>query len=750
VTGTGEGIRERRLAFTRYASAKRPEPSSVEDIAWNDAVSLFLRRSTRKSKDGPGFSFVKLKPGSGRNNDNVEYLSAAVVDVDDGTPIAELMTALDGLEFVAMSSHNHRTSHPKYRIVLPLVRDVAPAEWPRVWAQVLQLVGSHGDKATKDVSRLYYLPSCPKEFEGEAFFRHNQGTWLDPDHIPAPSAQKRNDEMVSTSAKGTAPNMSGLLWRFSADAHAINARFIAGISVPPDPDLICFDGERTAQLKSLLGSWLAQGYTLEQIREIAHEWNRTKCVPPRDEWKVDSLCDNMWKKHERGQKVDLKQGADVNPVTSLGTPLAPIAGVAPIGSVIAPAVLCPLESASVGRWLDNRPPAPRWLLNNCLPMGKVGAIIAPGGTGKSQFALQLLLSVATGLPLCDAWTVGETGGVLGLFAEDDDEELHRRFVRSVEQTKKLGPDANFDAALRERAYIRSMIAENNLLTRADSAGDVRMTEYVQLLIATAAQIQSLKLIVIDPASRFRGGKENLAEDTTRFVEALEHVSKQTSATVLVLHHANKSSMNAEEQNQGASRGSSAFTDGVRWQMNLAGFNKSDAKHFGIPEEEKYRYLSASITKSNYAPPRGPVYLLRGNEGYLSRTELRVAAENAKEDLMLRVMAKICDEPDRYSVNSFGSIYAGTDKEFQVGDHAIRAAFDMAFARGYLDKGGKRNLLSVTDKGADVLAIHALSPKGSAVEVSGGRQAGSAPQIEVPDNYCSKNKELCPAVGTASA
>jgi RecA-family ATPase len=65
---------------------------------------------------------------------------------------------------------------------------------------------------------------------------------------------------------------------------------------------------------------------------------------------------------------------------------------------------------------------------------------------------------------------------------------------------------------------------------------------VDRLVLAAQQIPNLKLIVIDPASRFRGGDENASQDVTRFVEAVERVAQATGAAVLIIHHANKGSI----------------------------------------------------------------------------------------------------------------------------------------------------------------------------------------------------------------
>ena len=85
-----------------------------------------------------------------------------------------------------------------------------------------------------------------------------------------------------------------------------------------------------------------------------------------------------------------------------------------------------LNEARVDRFLTHDPPSRRWLLEDCLPLGKVGLLVAPGGTGKSQLALQIAVAVATGGEVADWWQVGEKGRVLALFAEEDEEELHRR------------------------------------------------------------------------------------------------------------------------------------------------------------------------------------------------------------------------------------------------------------------------------------------------------------------------------------
>ena len=77
--------------------------------------------------------------------------------------------------------------------------------------------------------------------------------------------------------------------------------------------------------------------------------------------------------------------------------------------------------AAITDWIDSEPPRRRDLLRDLLPLGRSGFIVGPRAIGKSQFSLQLAVSIATGTSLCGHWPVDESGGVLALFGEDDDD-----------------------------------------------------------------------------------------------------------------------------------------------------------------------------------------------------------------------------------------------------------------------------------------------------------------------------------------
>jgi len=60
---------------------------------------------------------------------------------------------------------------------------VKPDESSLVWDGLNILLGGINDEQTKDISRIFYEPSCPAEFKKDAWFYENHGEWIDPDYL---------------------------------------------------------------------------------------------------------------------------------------------------------------------------------------------------------------------------------------------------------------------------------------------------------------------------------------------------------------------------------------------------------------------------------------------------------------------------------------------------------------------------------------------------------------------------------------
>lgn len=226
------------------------------------------------------------------------------------------------------------------------------------------------------------------------------------------------------------------------------------------------------------------------------------------------------------------------------------------------------------------------------------------------------------------------------------------------------------------------------MTSKENSHGSTATELVYRLIETAKQAPNLKLIVIDPMSRFYGGDENNSADATRFIEACEVLAKETGATVLIVHHVNKASIGTSEASQAAVRGSSAFTDGVRWQMNLNVMSAKDAVKYGILDTQRKSYVSAEITKNNYAPPQSEVVWLEltAPYGILQLAKLSTSAASKDEDIILKIISQVekdAAKGNEFSKSGFAKEYGGTSNIFKIGDKGLRGMIERAVENGRL-------------------------------------------------------------------
>ena len=433
----------------------------------------------------------------------------------------------------------------------------------------------------------------------------------------------------------------------------------------------CGDGERTEHLTRLIGTLLTTRIPADEALKRCRAWNEQN-IEPLDDDKIESTFHSI-------HATDQRNHPERYPELQTHEPLFD------------------LSAGRIDRYLATDPAARRWLLKDLVVLGKVGAIVAPGGSSKSQWLLQLAVGVASGLPVAEHWEIGEPGGVLVFFAEDDDDEIHRRIKRIVDHFKLTGNAAQL-AGIEDRLYAYSTIGTDTLLTKRENTGEVSATSIVRRVTALADQIQNLKLIIIDPASRFRGGEENSNEDATRFVEALETLAKHTGATVLIAHHTNKGSYGGDgEPGQGASRGASALTDGLRWQMNLSRPSEKQLGGIGVSKDQASRYVAATVTKTNYSAFPDPVILERLDNGYLTAITAAQAQQRAESAAILRVLAVLMQQQKPLTARQLEDRFGGVAGPLKMPKHDVRQIVQVATTRGFLT-GGERKPLAVTRMG----------------------------------------------------
>lgn len=236
------------------------------------------------------------------------------------------------------------------------------------------------------------------------------------------------------------------------------------------------------------------------------------------------------------------------------------------------------------------PPAQDFILPGFLA-GTVGALVAPGSTGKSMLALQLACAIAGDRPGANTTglNIERHGTVLYLNLEDPPGEIERRL-------HALG--SRFDQATRE-----NVAAGLHLSARQGVPTDVMSDKFMSALLRAA---EGKRLVIIDTLSRCHGLDENDNGAMSQLVARLETVVRRTGAGLLYLHHTSKAAALAGQGGLAqAARGASALIDNARWCGNLMKMTQDEAETLressGLPigEERRGFFVRYEIGKQNY-------------------------------------------------------------------------------------------------------------------------------------------------------
>lgn len=224
--------------------------------------------------------------------------------------------------------------------------------------------------------------------------------------------------------------------------------------------------------------------------------------------------------------------------------------------------------------------------------GTVGALVAPGATGKSFWAIEAAMSVACHVPGGDLLGISpqRNGRVVYLAGEDPEPALIRRI-------HAIGQHLNQSA--------RKAISENLVVQPIMGAMlNIMNARHRQRVIEFCA---GARLIVIDTLSRIHKLDENSNGDMVHLVSTLEHIAASTGAAVLFLHHVTKGSAREGQTDQQAARGASALIDNARWCGFVAKMTETEAKRlsdcdrdrFPIGNERRSYFVRFGVSKQNY-------------------------------------------------------------------------------------------------------------------------------------------------------
>ena len=150
---------------SQYKAMKKPQRADVKDVG--GFVGGVLAQGRRKADSVIGRSLVTL-------------------DIDFGTPeTPELVKdKLAGTAWCLYTTHSHTPEAPRFRLVLPLSREVTANEYIPIARRVADNIGLElFDRSTFEPCRLMYWPSAAKD--GEFIHLTGEGAPLDADKVLA-------------------------------------------------------------------------------------------------------------------------------------------------------------------------------------------------------------------------------------------------------------------------------------------------------------------------------------------------------------------------------------------------------------------------------------------------------------------------------------------------------------------------------------------------------------------------------------
>lgn len=151
-------------------------------------------------KDVGGFVGGALTEGK-RSAHTVTNRSMLSFDLDDAPEhFWEDYTLLADYAAACYSTHKHRTSKPRLRLLVPLARDVSADEYEAIARMLATDIGmDYLDPSTFQPSRLMYWPSCSQD--ADYVFEYLDEPMLDPDIVLARYPDWRDASLWPTSDK---------------------------------------------------------------------------------------------------------------------------------------------------------------------------------------------------------------------------------------------------------------------------------------------------------------------------------------------------------------------------------------------------------------------------------------------------------------------------------------------------------------------------------------------------------------------
>lgn len=231
----------------------------------------------------------------------------------------------------------------------------------------------------------------------------------------------------------------------------------------------------------------------------------------------------------------------------------------------------------------------QWLYGTQLVRGYVTVLVAPGGTGKSAYAMGMVLSIVAYRPFLGEHVFMQCNGAI-FNLEDPMDELNRRLaalmMRHRVDDKEVAGHLFLDDGEDRGLTMAAMDEEGYNVVHPDE--DALIAEIL---------LHNIGVVVCDPYAESHTLEENSNPQMVKAAAAWRRVARATGCAVLLVHHVRKGDAIGID----AARGAKALTDSARVGLLLSTMSEKDAEAFGVDADDRWQYVRLDDAKRNMAP-----------------------------------------------------------------------------------------------------------------------------------------------------
>jgi RecA-family ATPase len=665
VTDIDTGTRPFRISLFKDLSGQTVEQREIE--IWDLCNEALINTADRKD-DLPLFSLTvfgdqRSNKSCLRHDANALGISGVVGDYD-----GEQMSPTEALErlrkarisALVYTSPSHREDRPRWRVVAPTARDLNINQHAKLAARINGVLGGVLAPESFNVSQSYFIGKL--NGNPAHFAQYTTGDFVDVrDDLDAIAIYKKPsktklDNLSLTDVVGVQAEkpITSL-----ADARLQNLSDDAWYMVERD--------EPPADRPNLKGG-RAHCRVISELVKLGFNNAQIKTV-----YRLGKIADGPAYKSTRGfngyveRVIAFCRATEARPETEANAKAEQ-----------------QLPFINIAKWQDQPVPERPWTVKDRIPAGNVTLLSGKGGTGKTILSMQL--SVAHVLAKDWLGSLPDPGPVMGVYCEDDEDEIWRRLDLILKHYGACYTD------VAPHLHILPLVAaDETLMAVPDKTGLIRMTRLFDRICEAALDFKP-KLIVLDNAADVYAGNENDRTQVRQFIGYLrKRLAIPTGAAVLLTQHPSLTGM---KSGSGLS-GSTAWENSVRSRIYFKPFsNKDDDEEEDTQSETDLRVLE--VMKLNYGKQGETIKLKWQNGLYLpfsgpSSFE-KAASEQDADYVFLSLLDNYSLQGTNVSPTRFAKSYAPTvfakekkAKAARLSKHDLESAMDRLFQSGKIDK-----------------------------------------------------------------